>query len=105
MTGKELSPASAPENASAAIKNKETKELNLEKLDASKLKNMRVLDLQELAQKLKIPEAEVAGIKKQDLIFKILQARDPQDGQIYGEGTLEILQDGFGFLRTPNYNY
>jgi transcription termination factor Rho len=77
-----------------------------DKLDAAKLKYMRVLDLQELAvKKLNIPESEVAGIKKQDLIFKILQAGAPQQGAIYGEGILEILPDGFGFLRSPNYNY
>jgi len=104
MSGKEPNHAGPSENAVQAAKPKE-KELNLQQMDASKLKNMRVLDLQEVALKLKVPESEIAGIKKQDLIFKILQARAPQDGQIYGEGTLEILQDGFGFLRTPNYNY
>jgi transcription termination factor Rho len=48
---------------------------------------------------------EVSGLKKQDLIFKVLQAQTEKDGLIFGEGVLEILPDGFGFLRSPNYNY
>jgi transcription termination factor Rho len=47
----------------------------------------------------------VSGIKKQDLIFKILQAQAEKAGLMFGEGTLEILQEGFGFLRSSNYNY
>ena len=45
------------------------------------------------------------GLKKQDLIFKILKERVKQNGLMYGEGTLEVLPDGFGFLRSPDYNY
>ncbi|MBI3464868.1 MAG: transcription termination factor Rho [Planctomycetes bacterium] len=48
---------------------------------------------------------EYSGLKKQDLIFKILKERVKQNGLMYGEGTLEILPDGFGFLRSPDYNY
>src|SRR5438067_9844185 len=48
---------------------------------------------------------ETSGMKKQDLIFKILKERVKQNGLMYGEGTLEILPDGFGFLRCPDYNY
>src|SRR5438105_225630 len=48
---------------------------------------------------------EVTGLKKQDLIFKILKERVKQNGLMFGEGTLEILPDGFGFLRSPDYNY
>jgi transcription termination factor Rho len=48
---------------------------------------------------------EYAGLKKQDLIFKILKERVKQNGLMYGEGTLEVLPDGFGFLRSPDYNY
>jgi transcription termination factor Rho len=71
--------------------------------DVIKLKTMPVPELQELAAKLEIPDT--VGMKKQDLIFKILQSRSNKDGEIIGEGTLEILPDGFGFLRSPNYNY
>ncbi len=49
--------------------------------------------------------AEYTGLKKQDLIFKILKERVKQNGLMYGEGTLEVLPDGFGFLRSPDYNY
>jgi transcription termination factor Rho len=44
-------------------------------------------------------------MRKQELIFSLLQAQIEKDGLIFGEGTLEILPDGFGFLRAPNYNY
>jgi len=46
-----------------------------------------------------------SGLRKQDLIFAILNAQTEQNGSIYGEGVLEILQDGFGFLRATDYNY
>jgi transcription termination factor Rho len=49
--------------------------------------------------------ADVAGLKKQDLIFRILKERVKMNGLMYGEGTLEILPDGFGFLRSPDYHY
>jgi transcription termination factor Rho len=49
--------------------------------------------------------ADYMGLKKQDLIFKILKERVKQNGLMYGEGTLEVLPDGFGFLRSPDYNY
>ncbi len=72
-------------------------------LDLAKLKKMKMLDLNDLAHKLNVNG--VSGLKKQDLIFKILQAQPEKDGVMTGEGVLEILQDGFGFLRSPNYNY
>jgi transcription termination factor Rho len=49
--------------------------------------------------------ADFTGLKKQDLIFKILKERVKQNGLMFGEGTLEVLPDGFGFLRSPDYNY
>ncbi|OGW88838.1 MAG: transcription termination factor Rho [Omnitrophica bacterium RIFCSPLOWO2_01_FULL_50_24] len=64
---------------------------------------MKVSSLQETARKFKV--GDVAGLNKQDLIFKILQAQAEHSGLMFGEGVLEILQDGFGFLRSPNYNY
>ena len=72
-------------------------------LDLAKLKKMKMSELNDLAHKLKVNG--VSGLKKQDLIFKILQAQPEKDGVMTGEGVLEILQDGFGFLRSPNYNY
>ena len=72
-------------------------------IDLAKLKKMKMDDLNDLAHKMKVDG--VSGLKKQDLIFKILQAQPEKDGVMTGEGVLEILQDGFGFLRSPNYNY
>jgi transcription termination factor Rho len=74
-----------------------------EKLDLSKLKEMTISDLTKLAKKLKVDGATT--LKKQELIFKVLQTQAEKDGLMYGEGVLEVLQDGFGFLRSPNYNY
>jgi len=74
-----------------------------EKLDIEKLKSMKISELNKLAHDLNVNG--VSGLKKQDLIFKVLQAQTEKDGLIFGEGVLEILPDGFGFLRSPNYNY
>jgi transcription termination factor Rho len=49
--------------------------------------------------------SDYTGLKKQDLIFKVLKERVKQNGLMFGEGTLEVLPDGFGFLRSPDYNY
>ena len=67
------------------------------------LKKMKISELNQLAKKYKIDRA--AGLRKQELIFALLQAQIEKNGLIYGEGTLEILPDGFGFLRSPSYNY
>ena len=74
-----------------------------EQLDISVLKEMKMSDLTKLAREMNING--ISGIKKQDLIFKILQGKAEQEGLMFGEGTLEILPEGFGFLRSPNYNY
>jgi transcription termination factor Rho len=62
-----------------------------------------------MAQLLKVARdeglTENSGLKKQDLIFKILKERVKQNGLMFGDGTLEVLPDGFGFLRSPDYNY
>ncbi len=72
-------------------------------LDVASLRNLKVLDLQELAGKYNIEG--ISGLKKQDLMFKILEAQAKQSGMMFGAGVLEILEDGFGFLRSPDYNY
>jgi transcription termination factor Rho len=59
--------------------------------------------LSRIARTLEIPGA--SGLRKQDLIFKILQAQSEKEGHIFAEGVLEILPDGYGFLRSPDYNY
>lgn len=72
---------------------------------------VHIAELQKMSMSELIDEArnenvtEVAGMKKQDLIFKILKERVKMNGLMYGEGTLEILPDGFGFLRSPDYHY
>ncbi|MFO0936676.1 MAG: transcription termination factor Rho [Gemmataceae bacterium] len=69
------------------------------------LQQMSLAQLQSEAQVENIPKEEWIGFKKQDLIFRILKERVKQNGLMVGEGTLEILPDGFGFLRSPDYNY
>jgi len=81
---------------------KDTKRTQKE-LDIVQLKNMKIAELTELARKLNING--ISGMKKHELIFKILQSRIEKDGLAYGEGVLEVLEDGFGFLRSPDYNY
>ncbi len=72
-------------------------------MNVSELKGMKINELTQMAKKLKIEG--YAGMRKQELIFSLLQAQIEKNGLIYGEGTLEILPDGFGFLRAPSYNY
>src|SRR3989339_190406 len=67
------------------------------------LNKMKISELTKLAKEYKIQG--IGGLKKQELIFALLQTNIEETGQIYGEGTLEILPDGFGFLRAPGYNY
>ena len=72
-------------------------------MEIGELKGMSISALTKLAKDLNVNG--ISGLKKQDLIFKILQAKTEKEGLIFGEGVLEILPDGFGFLRSPDYNY
>lgn len=72
-------------------------------MNLQELKNKKISELNAVARELNIEGA--SGLRKQDLIFAILNAQTEQNGSIYGEGVLEILQDGFGFLRAADYNY
>jgi transcription termination factor Rho len=74
-----------------------------ELMDISELKDMSISKLTQIAKELDIPGA--TGMRKQELIFKILQAQTEKSGLIFSEGVLETLPDGFGFLRAPDYNY
>ncbi len=67
------------------------------------LQKLTVSELHELAKKEDI--TEYSALKKQDLIFRILKEQIRQNGLMYGEGVLEVLPDGYGFLRNPDYNY
>ena len=74
-----------------------------ETLDIRVLKEMKLPDLSKLAKDLGVENA--TGMRKQDLIFSVLQAQTEKSGLIFSEGVLECLPDGFGFLRAPEYNY
>jgi transcription termination factor Rho len=82
-----------------------------EKYEELKKSGFQIADLQKMSMGELMEEArkekleEVAGVRRQDLIFRILKERVKQSGLMYGEGTLEILPDGFGFLRSPDYHY
>ena len=72
-------------------------------MDIAQLKEMNISSLTQVAKDLNIQGA--SGMRKQELIFKILQAQTEKSGFIFSEGVLETLPDGFGFLRAPDYNY
>lgn len=83
----------------------------LERFDPNKSGDIHIAELQRLSMAQLIDTARQAnlsdytGLKKQDLIFKILKERVKLNGLMFGEGTLEVLPDGFGFLRSPDYHY
>jgi len=72
-------------------------------MNLTELKEKTIPELNGIARELGIQG--VSGLRKQELIFKILQAQAERDGLIFAEGVLEVLPDGFGFLRAPGYNY
>src|SRR4029077_13429989 len=72
-------------------------------MDIGDLKDMSISKLTGIAKELDI--AGATGMRKQEIIFKILQAQTEKSGLIFSEGVLETLPDGFGFLRAPDYNY
>ncbi len=72
-------------------------------LNIGELKEMSISALTQIAKDLNVPGA--TGMRKQELIFQILKAQTEKSGFIFSEGVLEVLPDGFGFLRAPDYNY
>ena len=72
-------------------------------MDIVELKTKTMPELLDLAEQLEIPG--VSSLRKQDLIFKILEARTAKTGLVFAEGVLEVMQEGYGFLRSPDYNY
>ena len=72
-------------------------------LELKKLQSMKITELAKIAEDFELQEA--SGMKKQELIFGILEADSEKVGQIFSEGVLEILPDGYGFLRSQDYNY
>ena len=72
-------------------------------LNINDLKDKSIQQLTQIAKDLNV--AGATGMRKQELIFQILKAQTEQSGFIFSEGVLEVLPDGFGFLRAPEYNY
>ena len=72
-------------------------------MNLNELKRMKIQDLSNMAIEFSIEGS--SSMRRQELIFAILQAQAAKKGEIYGEGVLETLPDGFGFLRAPDYNY
>jgi len=72
-------------------------------LNLADLKEMSISKLTSIAKSMDVPGA--TGMRKQELIFKVLAAQTEKSGLIFSEGVLETLPDGFGFLRAPEYNY
>ena len=92
------SPKSAPKSAQKSNSRKQGNTLNI-----SELKEMSIQKLTQVAKDLSV--AGATGMRKQELIFQILKAQTEQSGFIFSEGVLEVLPDGYGFLRAPDYNY
>ncbi|VAX23434.1 Transcription termination factor Rho [hydrothermal vent metagenome] len=72
-------------------------------MDISELKKLKIVDLHKIATDLKL--TNYSDLRKQDLIFKILEAQTVKDGLTFSKGVLEVLNDGYGFLRSAAYNY
>jgi transcription termination factor Rho len=72
-------------------------------MNIAELKEMNIATLSQMAKELNVTGA--SGMRKQELIFEILKAQTEKEGLIFAEGVLEILPEGFGFLRAPDYNY
>jgi transcription termination factor Rho len=72
-------------------------------MNLAELKQKKISELTQMGKEFNVEGA--SGMRKQELIFALLQAQTEKNGLIYGEGVLEILPDGFGFLRAPDYNY
>ncbi len=97
-------PSKKQEEKPVVVQEEKIEELKeSEVLDIAKLKEMNIATLTQVAKDLGV--AGATGMRKQELIFKILQAQTEKAGLIFSEGVLECLPDGFGFLRAPDYNY
>jgi transcription termination factor Rho len=102
-----LPPAPASAAVEAAPRPPDTNEkyerVKREEIYLSKLQECTMADLLKFARQEGIKE--VMGLKKQEIIYKIIQEKAKQNGLLFGEGVLEVLPEGFGFLRSPKYNY
>ena len=73
-------------------------------MNLNELHSLNIRELNELAQKLSI-QGGASGLNKQELIVKILETHAKKDNSFSARGVLEVMQDGYGFLRSPDYNY
>ena len=107
MKGKETMDMVLDSKKEIEVMDKETnekyEEIKRGKMHITELQKKTIKELQDIAKKEGLKE--YTGLKKQDLIFKILKERVNQNGLMYGEGVVEVLPEGFGFLRSPDYNY
>ena len=101
MAEKDPKPTTPAENKKISIQEALDKEG--EQLHISELQALNIKDLTKIARKYKL--ADVGKMTKQDLIFAILQAQAEKHGLIFSEGVLEVLPEGYGFLRSPDYSY
>ena len=95
--------ASRPRPAVEEVEAEEEAPAGDQGLNLKVLKAKKISELAQIAKSFSIEGA--SNMRKQELIFAILGAQTEQSGLVYGEGVLEILPDGFGFLRAPDYNY
>ena len=72
-------------------------------INVSTLRKLSMTKLQKIAKEMEVNG--ISGLRKEELIYKIMEAQAKKNGLLFGEGFLEVLPDGFGFLRVPNYNY
>jgi transcription termination factor Rho len=96
-------PAQPPPQAQATAQAPAAAPPRQERLNLADLKDKRIEELTQIAKDLAV--AGATGMRKQDLIFQILKAQTEKSGFLFSEGVLEVLPDGFGFLRAPDYNY
>ena len=97
-SGQDSTAVTSPKSAQKSNSRKQGNTLNI-----SELKEMSIQKLTQVAKDLSV--AGATGMRKQELIFQILKAQTEQSGFIFSEGVLEVLPDGYGFLRAPDYNY
>ena len=72
-------------------------------MDVTQLQGLKIKDLTKLAQEMEVPS--YSGLKKQELIMKILETSAEKEGKLFASGVLEVMQEGYGFLRSQDYNY
>jgi transcription termination factor Rho len=95
--------AKTPKSKESAVAKTAAKSNVEQGLNISRLQQMPMLELTDMARELNVEN--FGNLRKHDLIFQIIKANATRNGSMYGEGVLEILPDGFGFLRSPNYCY